>query len=63
LKKIQDELRIRSSELHAAEETKKKLYNEKMLLEERISRLEKKKVDEVIIEAVFFYLKAFIFYV
>nr|GEU46644.1 kinesin-like protein KIN-14E [Tanacetum cinerariifolium] len=47
LRKIQDELRIRSSELHAAEETTKKLYNEKMLLEERISRLEKKKVDEV----------------
>ncbi|GKA86901.1 kinesin-like protein KIN-14E, partial [Tanacetum coccineum] len=47
LKKIQDELKIRSSELHAAEETTKKLYNEKMLLEERISRLEKKKVDEV----------------
>nr|GEZ39605.1 kinesin-like protein KIN-14E [Tanacetum cinerariifolium] len=44
LRKIQDELRI---QLHAAEETTKKLYNEKMLLEERISRLEKKKVDEV----------------
>lgn len=47
LQKIQDELRMRSSELHAAEETKKKLYNEKMLLEERISRLEKKKADEI----------------
>ncbi|KAK1410608.1 hypothetical protein QVD17_37145 [Tagetes erecta] len=47
LQKIQDELRTRSSELHAAEEAKKKLFNEKMLLEERISRLEKKKVDEI----------------
>ncbi|KAI3798704.1 hypothetical protein L1987_33982 [Smallanthus sonchifolius] len=47
LHKIQDELRTRSSELHAAEESKKKLYNEKILLEERISRLEKKKVDEI----------------
>ncbi|XP_076954154.1 kinesin-like protein KIN-14E [Bidens hawaiensis] len=47
LQKIQDELRTRSLELHAAEETKKKLLNEKLLLEERISRLEKKKVDEI----------------
>ncbi|XP_071735356.1 kinesin-like protein KIN-14E isoform X1 [Rutidosis leptorrhynchoides] len=47
LQKIQDELRMRNSELHAAEETKKKLYNEKVLLEEKISRLEKKKGDEV----------------
>ncbi|XP_023767429.1 kinesin-like protein KIN-14E [Lactuca sativa] len=47
LQRIQDELRTRNSELHAAEETKKKLLNEKMLLEERISRLEKKKVDEI----------------
>nr|XP_043631561.1 kinesin-like protein KIN-14E [Erigeron canadensis]XP_043631562.1 kinesin-like protein KIN-14E [Erigeron canadensis] len=47
LQKIQDELRTRSLELHSAEEAKKKLFNEKMLLEERISRLEKKKVDEI----------------
>ncbi|KAC9897492.1 hypothetical protein E3N88_45115 [Mikania micrantha] len=47
LKKIQEELRTRTSELHAAEEAKKKLFNEKILLEERISRLERKKVDEI----------------
>ncbi|KAJ0703716.1 putative minus-end-directed kinesin ATPase [Helianthus annuus] len=47
LQKIQDELRTRSLELHAAEEMKKKLFNEKLLLEEKISRLEKKKVDEI----------------
>ncbi|CAH1448059.1 unnamed protein product [Lactuca virosa] len=47
LQKIQDELRTCNSELHATEENKKKLLNEKMILEERISRLEKKKVDEI----------------
>lgn len=47
LQKIQDELRMRNTELNAAEETKKKLVNEKNLLEERLSRLEKKRVDEI----------------
>ena len=32
-----------------AEESKRKLLSEKVLLEERISRLEKKKIDEVIV--------------
>lgn len=35
-------------DLHAAEETKRKLLNEKVSLEEKISRLEKKKSDEVL---------------
>lgn len=47
LHKIQDELKMRNSELHAAEETKKRLVSEKSLLEERISRLEKKKFEEI----------------
>ncbi|CAK9139640.1 unnamed protein product [Ilex paraguariensis] len=46
LHKIEDELKVRSVELHAAEESKKLLVNENRLLEEKISRLEKKKVDE-----------------
>nr|GMC65960.1 kinesin-like calmodulin-binding protein [Ipomoea batatas] len=48
LRKIQDELKARLMELHAAEETKRKLLNEKVSLEEKISRLEKKKSDEVL---------------
>uniref|UniRef100_A0A5B7AQB9 Kinesin-like calmodulin-binding protein n=1 Tax=Davidia involucrata TaxID=16924 RepID=A0A5B7AQB9_DAVIN len=47
LNKIQDELKVRNAELHAAEETTKRLVNEKLLLEERVLRLEKKKSDEV----------------
>lgn len=47
LNKIQDELNTRNLELHTAEETKRKLLNEKLSLEERILRLEKKKMDEV----------------
>lgn len=47
LNKIQDELKARTLELHVAEESKRKLLTEKVLLEERISRLEKKKIDEV----------------
>ncbi|KAG9154693.1 hypothetical protein Leryth_019043 [Lithospermum erythrorhizon] len=42
--KIQDELRI--SELHMVEETNRKLVHDKRILEEKISRLEKKKNDE-----------------
>ncbi|KAK1349198.1 kinesin-like calmodulin-binding protein [Heracleum sosnowskyi] len=47
LQKIQDELRTRSLELHAAEEAKKRLVNEKSLLEEKFSIVERKKNDEV----------------
>lgn len=47
LNKIQDELNTRNLELQTAEETKRKLLSEKLSLEERISRLEKKKIDEV----------------
>lgn len=47
LHKIQHELKVRSSELHEAEETNRRLVHEKMLLEGRILRLERKKSDEV----------------
>ncbi|KAM7529462.1 hypothetical protein LguiB_032872 [Lonicera macranthoides] len=47
LHKIQDELRVCNSELHAAEEAKKRLVNDKLLLEDRILRLEKKKSDDM----------------
>uniref|UniRef100_A0A166G157 Kinesin-like calmodulin-binding protein n=1 Tax=Daucus carota subsp. sativus TaxID=79200 RepID=A0A166G157_DAUCS len=47
LQKIQDELRTRSLELHAAEDAKKRLVNEKLLLEEKLSVTEKKKIEEV----------------
>ncbi|GMY11037.1 kinesin-like protein KIN-14E isoform X2, partial [Fagus crenata] len=47
LQKLQDELKVRSEELHAAEETIKKLANEKLSLEQRIYGLEKKKADEI----------------
>lgn len=40
-------------ELHAAEEAKKRLVNEKLLLEEKFSIVEKKKTDEVSILNVF----------
>ncbi len=49
LQKLQDELKLRSEELHAAEETIKKLVNEKLSLEQRIYGLEKKKADEVVL--------------
>lgn len=47
LRKVQEELKLRTEELHATEEKAKRLTNEKALLEERISTLEKKKADEV----------------
>ncbi|KAL7223647.1 hypothetical protein ACSBR1_025158 [Camellia fascicularis] len=47
LQKIQDELRVCSAELHASEETTKRMVNEKLLLEERFLRLEKKKAEEM----------------
>ncbi|KAK4490451.1 hypothetical protein RD792_001128 [Penstemon davidsonii] len=49
LRKIQDELKSRSAELHAVEETKRKLLNEKVSIEERLSRLERKNGDEIAI--------------
>ncbi|KAL3845048.1 hypothetical protein ACJIZ3_002451 [Penstemon smallii] len=49
LRKIQDELKSRSAELHAVEETKRKLLNEKVSIEEKLSRLERKNVDEIAI--------------
>lgn len=48
LQRIQDDLKVRSAELHAAEEAAKRLVNEKLLMEQRISRLEKNKTEEVI---------------
>ncbi|KAI3462271.1 hypothetical protein Pfo_018934 [Paulownia fortunei] len=47
LRKIQDELKARSAELHAVEESKRKLVNEKTSLEERLSRLERNNADEI----------------
>ncbi|KAK2657716.1 hypothetical protein Ddye_010768 [Dipteronia dyeriana] len=47
LHKLQDELKICKEELHTERENTKKLLNEKVLLEQRISRLEKKKAEEV----------------
>ncbi|KAL8038155.1 hypothetical protein ABFX02_11G085900 [Erythranthe guttata] len=47
LRNIQDELKARTVELHAVEEAKRKLVNEKTSLEERLSRLERKNADEV----------------
>ncbi|KAL4197980.1 hypothetical protein AMTRI_Chr03g137920 [Amborella trichopoda] len=45
--KLQLQLKTRTEELHAAEETIKRLSNEKQLLEQRVCRLEKKKADEI----------------
>ncbi|KAK9284824.1 hypothetical protein L1049_024001 [Liquidambar formosana] len=47
LHKLQDELKVRSDELHAAEEIAKRLANERLLLEQRSLRLEKKKAEEI----------------
>lgn len=49
LQKLQDELKLRSEQLHAAEENIKKLENEKLSLEQRMSELEKTKADEVVL--------------
>lgn len=46
LKKLQDELNLRNKELHVAEQNVKRLANEKVFLEQKISKLEKK-VEEV----------------
>ncbi|KAG5529881.1 hypothetical protein RHGRI_030303 [Rhododendron griersonianum] len=50
LQRIQDDLKVRSAELHAAEEATKRLVNEKLLMEQRISRLEKNKTKEAVLE-------------
>lgn len=47
LQKLQDELKVRSQELSEAEETMNKLVSEKLLLEQRITRLEKQKINEL----------------
>ncbi|GER47024.1 kinesin-like protein [Striga asiatica] len=47
LRKTQDELKARNAELLVVEESKRKIVNEKTLLEERLSRLEKKYVGEI----------------
>lgn len=49
LQKLQDELKLRSEQLHAAEENIKTLENEKLSLEQRMSELEKTKADEVVL--------------
>ncbi|GAV64881.1 Kinesin domain-containing protein/FERM_M domain-containing protein/MyTH4 domain-containing protein/FERM_N domain-containing protein [Cephalotus follicularis] len=50
LQKLQDELKLRNAELHAAQEIANKILNEKASLEQRISRLEKKKAEVEILE-------------
>ncbi|XP_021300888.1 kinesin-like protein KIN-14E isoform X1 [Herrania umbratica] len=47
VQKLQDELKLRTGELHIAEEKAKRLTNEKVILEQKISGLERKKDDEV----------------
>ncbi|KAM7252506.1 hypothetical protein ACFE04_024389 [Oxalis oulophora] len=47
IQKLQEELKVRNDELLSAQEKAKKLMNENLLLEQRISRLEKKKDEEV----------------
>ncbi|KAL2247148.1 kinesin-like protein KIN-14I [Sesamum indicum] len=49
LRKTQDELKACSAQLHAVEESKRKLVNEKTSLEERLSRLERNNNDEIAI--------------
>ena len=46
---LQNELKMRIDELRAAQEAAKKLANEKELLEQKLSRAEKKKLNEVIL--------------
>lgn len=48
LHKLQDEFKQRNEELHAAEERMQRSANEKIFLEQKISRLERK-VEEVLI--------------
>ncbi|XP_048128537.1 kinesin-like protein KIN-14E isoform X2 [Rhodamnia argentea] len=46
VQKLQEELKARDEEVHEAEENIKRLVNEKALLEQRMSRLERKITDE-----------------
>ncbi|KAE9597926.1 putative minus-end-directed kinesin ATPase [Lupinus albus] len=45
--KLEDELKLCKDKLHAAEETIKSLANEKLILEEKLSALQKRTADEV----------------
>lgn len=47
LQQIQDELKVRTAELHAAEEMSKRLLNGKLLQEEKFSGLEKRHFEEM----------------
>ncbi|EEF33851.1 kinesin-like protein KIN-14E [Ricinus communis] len=47
LHNLQDELKLRNEELHVAKENMKRLTDEKVSLEQKIIRLEKKKVEEM----------------
>ncbi|CAL2274378.1 unnamed protein product [Prunus armeniaca] len=44
---LEDEIKLRSEELHAKEEIIRRLTDEKLLLEQRISGIEKTKADEI----------------
>ena len=50
LQKLQRELKLRNEELHIAEGNTKRLTNEKVILEQRITALERKKDEEVILK-------------
>lgn len=50
LHKLQDELKLRNEELRAAEERMQRLGNEKILLEQKISRFARK-VEEVVMHS------------
>ncbi|KDP24905.1 hypothetical protein JCGZ_24283 [Jatropha curcas] len=47
LHKLQGDLKLQNEELRVAKESMKKLTEEKMLLEQKISRIERKKVEEM----------------
>ncbi|PKA52840.1 Kinesin-like calmodulin-binding protein like [Apostasia shenzhenica] len=49
ISKLQEDLKMRINELHAAKDTIKALLKEKLLLEQKIQRFEKKKNDEICI--------------
>lgn len=50
INKLHDELRSRSEDLRAAEETVKQSTSERLLLEQKLFRLEKKKNEEVLLK-------------
>ncbi|KAF2291659.1 hypothetical protein GH714_027938 [Hevea brasiliensis] len=53
LHKLQDELKLRNERLHATEDSMKRLTDEKVSLEQKISRLEKKIVEEYLVQSAF----------